>query len=217
MDEVITRRIIKPCDCVVAFGIPTSLEGFRRARENPANRDFVINRCPDARDYQRQIISYTDKLLPVMTALGASVVRDLTLDGFKTLFSQDPPVIILFAHWDADSIEFADGLASIEDVINAVPIEYGGIIDLCVCHPKKLALELRRLRKNCVVKFAEGRTTASFWLYFYVVLFKKLLSSRMTYLNAVSDTIVNFQDNFRPQSCSDYKRSLRRFFSKRVS
>lgn len=235
MDELVTRRVIQPSDCVIGFGIPTDHEGFLRAQASPSNRDFVVNCCPDIRDYRREVITYTDRLLPVMTDLGASVVRDLTLHDFKALFYNNPvahgpgsggpaparsggcgysPIIILFAHWNVDSVEFADGLASIEDVIEAVPHSYNGIIDLCVCHPKELALELRRLRQDCVVRFVEGSATPAFWLYFYLVVFKKLLDSRITYLDAVSSTIDNFLNHFQEESCGDYKRFLRRVFSK---
>lgn len=198
MDEIVTRRVIQPSDCVIAFGIPTSHEGFLLARASPSNRDFVINCCSHIRDYRREVISYTARLLPVMAELGASVVRDLTLRDFKALFHSKPPVVILFAHWNVDSIEFADGLATIEDVIDAVPGSYDGIIDLCVCHPEKLALELRRLRQDCIVKFIEGTATPAFWLYFYVVVFRKLSDSRMTYLDAVGSTIDDFWTSFHP-------------------
>jgi hypothetical protein len=217
MDEIITRRIIKPGDCVIGFCIPTTLESFRQAQENPIHRDFVVNRCPDARDYRREVISYTDQLLPAMTALGATVIPDLTLRDFKALFSTNTRVIILFAHWSDDSVEFADGVASIDDVLDAVPPAFDGIIDLCVCHPKKLALELSRLRKDCVVKFTDQKATPSFWLYFYVVVFKKLLTSRTTYLDAVGSAITDFRHSFQQKSCRDYKRFWRRFFKKQVN
>lgn len=214
MAEIITRRIIKPGDCVIGFGIPTSLKGFRRAQANPANKDFVVNCCPDVRDYQREVIGYTDRLLPVMTALGATVVRDLTLSDFREFFRRGAPVIILFAHWNADSIEFDDGLAGVGEVVEAVPPSFDGVIDLCVCHPRELALELRRLRRECVVRFIERDATPAFWLYFYIVVFKKLAASRMTYLEAVESTIVDFIDGFRRTPCRDYKQSFRNFFAR---
>lgn len=214
MDEGITRRIVKPSDCVIGFGIPTSRESFIQSQATPANRDFVVNKCSDLRDYEREVINYTDQLLPVMTDLGASIIQDLTLHDFSALFNKEPPVIILFAHWNTDSVEFADGLVSIRDVIEAVPRAYNGIIDLCVCHPKELALELRRLRRDCVVKFTEGTTTPAFWLYFYRVLFEKLHDDRMTYLDAVDSTLADFQRHFRKKSWRDYIRSLREFLSK---
>jgi hypothetical protein len=214
MSDGITRRIIKPEQCVIGFGIPTSREGFIQSQASPMNRDFVVNNCSDLRDYEREVIDYTDQLFPVIERFGASVIPDLTRDSFSALFNKEHSVVILFAHWKTDSVEFADGLASIKDVIEAVPADYDGIIDLCVCHPEELALELRRARRDCVVKFSESTATPAFWLYFYVALFTKLQNAEMTYLDAIESTITDFQRQLRRKSWRDYIKFLRRFWSK---
>lgn len=214
MDDCVTRRIIKPEQCVVGFGIPTSREGFLRAQASPANRDFVVNNCSDLRDYEREVLNYTDEMIPVLKGLGATVLPDLTLPGFGQLLKKNPPVVILFAHWRTDSVEFNDGLARIEDVIKAVPPDYDGIIDLCVCHPKELALGLRRVRRECVVKFPEDAATPALWLFFYEVLLTKLRDAEMTYLAAVESTISNFQRELVKKSWRDYIKFLRNFLSK---
>jgi hypothetical protein len=210
----VTRRVVKPDQCVIGFGIPTNRGSFLRAQASPTNRDFVVNNCPDLRDYEREVLDYADELIPGMRGLGASVSEDLTLHGFGRLFTESPSVVILFAHWKTDSVEFADGLASIGEVIEEVPAAYDGIVDLCVCHPKQLALRLRRHRTDCVVKFTEGTATPAFWLCFYVVLLTKLRDAEMTYLDAVESTLADFQRQLRKKSWRDYTKFSRRFLSR---
>jgi hypothetical protein len=217
MGELITRRIVKPGDCLIGFGIPTSREGFLQAQAAPANRDFVVNCFPDYRDYHRQVISYVEELVPVITHLGASVVLDLTLDDFAALFRKQASVIILFAHGTDGSIEFADGLAGAEEVIAAVPPAFDGIIDLCVCHSIELALTLRRARQYCIIKYTETVATPAFWLYFYIAVLKRLQEHETNYLDAVDDTMEALQTQFERESCPDWKNYFRNFLSKLVS
>lgn len=220
MGELITRRIVKPFDCLIGFGIPTSGKGFRRAQATPANRDFVVNSFPDERDYHRQVISYVEELVPVITHLGASVARDLTLNDFAALFRKQKKkasVIILFAHGTDGSIEFADRLASAEEVIAAVPPAFDGIIDLCVCHSTELALTLRQARQYCIIKYTETVATPAFWLYFYIAVLKRLQEHETNYLDAVDDTMEALQSQFERESCPDWKNYFRNFLSKLVS
>jgi hypothetical protein len=214
MRELITRRIVKPVDCLIGLGIPTSSEGFLRAQSEPANRDFVINCFPDKRDYDKQVIPYVEELLPVIKYLGASVTLDLTLKDFAALFRKQVSIIILFAHGTNGSIEFADGLASAEDVIKAVPPAFDGIIDLCTCHSIELALTLRQARQYCIIKYMETTATPAFWLCFYIAVLKRLKEVETNYLDAFDDTMEALQSQFEQESCPDWKTSLKDFLSK---
>lgn len=193
MSEIITRRVIKPRDCVLAFSIPTTREAFFHALRNPERRDFIPNCCPDWQDYHFQIASYMERLVPSLETLGTSVERDLTLRGFGALLRRaQHPVIILFSHWRSDAVEFADGIAPLPAIIREVPDSFRGIIDLCVCHPDSLATRLRDGWPHSVVKFTGVKTTPALWLYIYLVIMKILNEEDTTYLDAVERAIRAF-------------------------
>lgn len=184
---------MKPRDCVIAFGIPITREAFFHALLTPQGRDFVPNCCPDWQDYYFQIVSYTDRLVPLLEQLGAVIVRDVSLKKFGELLRQpQQPVVILFSHWRSEAVEFADGLAPIPAVIREVPNSFRGIVDLCVCHPDSLAVHLGGRWPHSVVKFSGVKTTPALWLYIYFGVMRTLNEEDTTYMDAVERVIREF-------------------------
>jgi hypothetical protein len=177
----------------MGFGIPTTEETFRANLLN-AEKDFAKRFNGIWPRYQQQFIAHLTDAREEMKKAGLNVEYELTLKKFQMCFQETKyRVIILFSHWKQDHIEFADGLTGIDSIIEAVPVNFDGLIDLCVCHPKRLAIELRAQRPNCLVKFIDKRATPSFWLAFYSVLFRHLHSSQMSYPNAMMDVISEFK------------------------
>lgn len=85
-------------------------------------------------------------------------------------------------------VEFRDGLAPTETIIEQVPVDYAGIVDLCVCHPTELAKKLRLERPNVsFIRFTNASATLSLWLWFYLALFRYLEEKPDTYLNALNE------------------------------
>lgn len=193
MTEVVTQKMTKPRDCVLAFGIPTTREEFFHALREPQGRDFAPNCWQSWQDYHYQVASFMERLLPPLEALGLTIVRGLTLqDCGKLLRCTQYSVIILFSHWRDDAIEFADGLAPAQAVIREVPDSFQGIIDLCVCHPDSLAIELGERWPHSVVKFTDVETTPVFWLYIYLAVMNILSKENTTYLDALERVINAF-------------------------
>jgi hypothetical protein len=115
---------------------------------------------------------------------------DLTLQKFGDLFnSEATDVVILFAHWDTDSIEFFDGPTNVASIVEKVPRTYMGILDLCVCRQDQLPIALRRERPDCVIGFTNKGATPYLWLYFYVLVFKYLNEYDMTYFEAFEKAV----------------------------
>jgi hypothetical protein len=193
LKEVVTRIVVKPRDCVIAFGIPITREAFFHALRTPQGRDFVPNCCPDWQDYYFQIVSYTDRFVPLLEQLGAVVVRDVSLKKFGELLREaQQTVVILFSHWRSEAVEFADGLAPVPAVVREVPNSFRGIVDLCVCHPDSLAVHLSDRWPHSVVKFSGVKTTPALWLYIYFAVMRILNEEDATYMDAVERVIREF-------------------------
>jgi len=227
--ELITEKPIDPKRCVLAFGIPTKKEDFWKYLEHP-KKDFAkkfykkysresytrkTNESLVWKEYHNQIIFHLDIVKPKITNFGTEVHDELTLSGFGKLFQDNKfDVIILFSHWKEDAVEFDDGLAKTDAILEQVPKEFSGIIDLCVCNPKNLRIQLDLLRPNCIVKFSEQNIKIPFfWLYFYQELFRYLEQNKTNYLEAVDTILDTFSDMF---SQKRRKRKYEEKFKERI-
>ena len=197
----ISSKIMKPHNCVLAFGIPTTEQDFHQDKLHP-NKDFVKNCCGGWHKYYYEIVSNIEAIEPQLQAVGANIVHKLTLKDFGSLFREKQfDVVILFAHWkkeggsEAEFIEFFDGLSNVFDVAKQIPQDFNGILDLSVCNPEKLALALRN--QKVLIRYIPKKTTPYIWLYFYLVLFNLLNERDLTYLNALEMVITEVLEQDR--------------------
>jgi len=189
---MITDKIIKPSQCAIGFGIPTNKADFYHDKTRQ-DKDFA-KRFKTWPMYKDQIVDHFNQAEVTIKQLGVFVIEQFTLDAFRDFFLQDRfDVIILFSHWKKQTIEFHDGLKHFSDIIDAVPLDFSGIIDLCVCHPKDLRIGLDNKRPKCIVKFTTEDALPWFWIIFYQALFMYLQLNDSTYIEAVETVFKKFQ------------------------
>jgi hypothetical protein len=155
----------------MAFGIPTCEEEFLDAKESTIGRDFVIGQ--NSHQYDVQFLSYLRKIEPKFIKLKVKTVHKLTLEDFGRLFQDSSnKVVILFTHWKDNTVEFFDGMATLDEIIKVIPNNFDGIVDLCVCHPENLAIKIRNhLPPTSLIRYTEVENTPYKWLYFYWAVF----------------------------------------------
>jgi hypothetical protein len=178
--------VVHSSECCLSFAVPTNEAEYYIQADNPANRDFVPRHCASWTKYYFEFARHIPLVDESLFKRNVRVVRAITLDRLAALFDTYR-VIILFAHWNERSVEMADGLVSIPDLVHAVPPQFTGMFDLCVCHPIELVLALKRNRPNCVVKFTNRPATASTWLWFYEIVFRVLERGDRSYSNALEE------------------------------
>lgn len=180
----VLTRIVKPCECAIAFGIPTSEEAFRRDVSRP-DKDFARHFGGLWSRYNFEFVSVLRGIEPAMRRLRVPIVQNLDRGHFQAL-TRSASVVILFSHWCDQGIEFADGLCSVSVVAETVAPEFEGILDLCVCRSTELAAAVRSKRR-CIVRHTvdvvdpassvtpiPSEVTPEYWLYFFMMLFKHL-------------------------------------------
>ena len=191
----ISVKTVKPENCAMVFGIPTTKAQFFDNFRN-SEKDFVRHFKGGWAQYYNQIVSNSDRILPVLSEFGVTVIQKIDPESFSKLFRESIyDVIILFSHWHNDTIELSDHLYNISNIVDAIPYEFNGILDLCVCHPENLTILLRRDRPNCLTRYTQQKATPYIWLHFYLVLFKNLMERELTYLQALEITIDAFLHN----------------------
>jgi hypothetical protein len=173
--------LLAPDQCTVAFGIPLTLQDFLAARNE--GKDLATQYSEV--DYEYFVLRTCDQVLPHLRRMKVNLRPAITSHELHQLFSgPHSEFILLVAHWVEDRIELADGCISVDSFIDSVPPSYSGILDLCVCHPRELALKLNAERPLCTVKFSHQTMAVDLWMRFYLALFTYMRGNRVTYLQA---------------------------------
>ena len=183
-------EIIKPEDCTFAIGIPTTKESFSDAIKR-ADKGYAGMFNNVWKRYEAEITREIRNIKPILENMNVQFIEDLTLNKFKNFFDDNErKVIILFSHWEKNKVEFADGFAGIDRIIDQIPEEAQQIIDLCVCNPVNLRLALKQKRPACTVRFINKQATPYLWLKFYKMLFRHLERESLTYTKAIEEVAI---------------------------
>jgi hypothetical protein len=186
-----TERLVKPTDCAIGFGIPLNEAGFMRSSANP-HSDFVKRFLGGWPHYRAALVCDLEDVLPILMSWGVTIISELTLDSFRSVCHQ-ATIVTIFSHWRRDSVEFSDGLHPFLEVADAIPNDFVGVIDLCVCHPQRLVDAIAARRPRCLVRYIPVEANASYWLYFYRTLFACLRAQDQTYLRCLEAVIAAFR------------------------
>lgn len=175
-------------DCAIAFGIPSSYEQFCRA-ERTGKSDLVRMLSGGWQEYRYAFFDTFSSIVPLYRKTGAKVLVDTTLEEFSGVL-RTHRAIILFSHWNCEAVEFTDGMKPVREMMSAVPRDFSGILDLCVCHPLSLVRMLHAKRPACLVKFTHKPARALYWLHLYKIVFDILaIRGRSNYLDALESAI----------------------------
>lgn len=189
-----TATVVGPRDCAIAFGIPTCQKGFEGRRQYGTSDYILPPRFSGWPEYEWRFVRFLTELEPGLLEVGVTVARDVTSRDFADLFNRHR-VVVLFSHWiDEDphfplgAVELHEGPVDVDTIVDAIPQDYDGFLDLCVCHPKNLAGALGHARPRCRVKRLDAKAEPDFWLYFYGTLFRRLHEKPTSYSRALVQT-----------------------------
>ena len=143
---------MSPSECTILFAIPTDEETFREHARTPHRRDYVVNRVRSWPRYHYQFVRHFTQVERFLRSLGVTLRANAALTSLTSACSSSQ-VVIVFAHWTREGVELDDGVTTLDAFVEAVPNLFGGILDLCVCHPLPLVLKLRTDRR-CLIRFA---------------------------------------------------------------
>lgn len=186
----------QPADCAVLFALPTSRVGFEwlrfEAQSEYANR-FLLGW-----DQYEEVCNDLNDAVVRYKAQGVThVALDARREGWPRAFL-DSDVVIIFAHWmefdtGAGAIEFSDGPFSVDALVDQIPEDFTGVIDLSVCHPFGFADQVARHKPNCSVCYAEYAVSPSIWAEIYCSIFEVLRRTGMDYREAVTRVTLEYR------------------------
>ena len=177
-------QFMKPKDMIVAFAIPTTRQEFIDGQSRN-DKQFAKRYRNSWERYCRQVIKPLDILVETIEHCGCNKIDHLTLGEFGRLCScEQYKVIIVFAHGTEKSAEFADGMASIPDIVKQIPPDLEVFLHFAACNSASLATEIKRHTPNCRITFHSKRIDPAFWIIFYNALIEYLYCNNSTYPDA---------------------------------
>jgi len=181
---------IRPSDCLIGMCLPESKKSFYHNLRNFDRNDFTSTFPWQI--YQWQFLATYNELKKPIRKLGARIEERFTFQSFRSAIDRREPVLILFAHWKENEIEFYDGLVAIDEIVNYIPENYNKVIDLCVCHPGPFVEKVIAKCGHCTIRFRNEKSYPIFWIHFYRTLLLELNSHPSPYKDAFEKTFYSF-------------------------
>lgn len=179
--------------CGLLMAVPLTRDRFL-ADANDGRMDFVrqwvasfVGYTPERlwRDYER-IAGYGLQIVEEARKGGVHVVTDAPFASWP-LITRTKEVVTLVAHWVAGSapaIEYADGPRSLHEVVEALPADFAGVVDLTVCNSTRAIAAIKRARPRCSVLANRDATRLDLRLAMYRQVLRLVDRERTCYLEA---------------------------------
>lgn len=191
MRSPVTSRVIKPQQCVFAFGIPTSKQAFLESRF--AVGDSYVRKFVDWKQYKTLFARDAARAQRKAKTLGVNVRRHVSCQEFVALFDGEFDVIILFSHWTGEGIEFKGGFGTAAHVVESISNPtFAEFADLTICKSRTFGDQLKRRFIHCTVSVGDVNLSPDRWLAYYLALFKILKQNNLCYFDAVKENLEHF-------------------------
>jgi hypothetical protein len=174
-----------PQDWHILVGLPTTVEEWKKCTLDPSKFDYFRQAHGSQKAFESRFGQPPRRLLRQLKRLGCSVCQ-CSLDNLSAMFN-GAKAVTLIAHWDQqDRIELFDGLHDWQSLVAVIPKDYGGIIDLCVCHPLPMVRYLDVYHRRALVKCKlEGQSDIVLWLGVYCVMAAKMAKQPTKFTDAL--------------------------------
>ena len=190
-----------PRDCGLALGIPLEREVFLRDLEPGSQKDLApsLKRMwglrPEALWHRYERSSKLAQIVAAETVGHGATVAPAARLANLTELCRSHEVVTLIAHWTqrdgVDMFEFADRLVSADELRDAVPVEFSGILDLTICQSSRVGEHIKRARPDSLVVENEMNADLDFNLILYRHVIARLACDETDYLTAMTDLRVD--------------------------
>ena len=143
----------------LGLAVPVDYRDFERDLADGSARDFLRNTSETTR---REVAERASRLQGLAHEVLGQVERVHVLRrraDFGRLFDTDAEVVTLVGHSPSPAeLELIDERASWQSLIDAIPLNFRGMLDVRVCCAEaSMADFVRRTRPDCVVRAPDGK------------------------------------------------------------
>ncbi len=176
VNTAIVDRLVKPAATSILAGLPENETDFEKTKSGMGL--YASSFAGGWAQYEFTFLRPLRALLNLATRIGIHVESKASLVEFETAFSRPATdqetvrLVLILSHWHGQCIEFRGVLVPIDQLVGAIPEEFEGVLDLCVCHPIALVEALLKAKPNCLVRQSEVKLKPNVWFEYYKIFFQ---------------------------------------------
>jgi hypothetical protein len=164
------------------IGIPTTHEQFIATEGIPGL--FAEAFAGRWTLYKTVVLAELERAIQEWVTTGVRCIRNASVLDWRR-YLQTQGAVFLFSHSvRGAAIELTCGAVANADLAADVPQTFDGVLDLCACRGKALAMEIRKRVKGGLIRFSDRRLSVDTWATYFTVLFRLLGTGEHGYLAA---------------------------------
>ena len=173
----------------IVIGLPSTAAELAEHVACPRGRDLLSSQQITVQHYTRQVLAPLARQLPVWRTYGARIYPAATLGVLSEALRDGPTAsLLLISHWRASTppaIELFDGMINVDNVASALPVEFEGVIDLCICQSIELAKLIKSRCPEATVKWVNVDATPAVWFHIQTLALRLMHDQQVDYLSAL--------------------------------
>jgi len=185
--------------CKVVLGLPTTDDELLDYAVDPRGRDLLGPHGTTQQKYTRQVMTPLGRVAPTWRDCGVKIYPGCTSKSLHAVVKDGPTdVLIIVSHWvdePAACIELFDGMCGVDEIAAALPTDFSGIVDLCICSCAGLAKQVASRCPGAYVRWINSDATPAIWFHIYTSVFLEMFENGTDYLTALKVTLRRYDDD----------------------
>lgn len=178
------QMVISAGNCTIAVGLPLTRTEFEKSLKHSPDI-YGAGFAAGWNQYAAQWLTPCHRFLNECMDLGVMYEPTDSLLAVKKCFDRrEMRVLLLISHWHEGRIEWSGRFESIESLVACIQKDFDGVLDLCICHPKRLRELLDLDRPNCLIRYSTQEVDPEYWLPYFKGLFRLLNEGGYCYASA---------------------------------
>lgn len=171
-------------NCTIAVGLPLDRSEFEESLKNSPHT-YGAGFVAGWHQYAVQWLAPFRQFLSECMDLGVTFEPTASLQAVKTCFHRrEMRVLLLISHWHDERVEWSGRFEPIQSLVDCVEQDFDGVLDLCICHPKRLRELLDIDRPKCLIRYSTQEVDPAYWLPYFKGLFRLLNQGQHCYSSA---------------------------------
>jgi len=192
--KIISEKIIKPCNCLLAISLPLTMEDFFHDLKSK-NKDYAKSRKAKI-SFNKKKLWETDHLPFInlyeetkreLTCRNLNIIENFKISNLKEIDKYEVTTFITHSIVEKKQVEFYDGLFYDYEFVKNMPENFCKIIDLTICNSNFLQDPIKIKYKECITIAHENPVTLDFSLILYKNLMKLLYERDLNYIDAFTE------------------------------
>lgn len=190
--NIFNRRLLKD-QVVWCLGLPYTKESFMSCCGEKVKSDLIDSlelqyNTMDAEilwSYYEQTAKKIKETVRFLRKRNVVVIDLNTVDQLRMAYSYTTIIITAHRHRFLECLEFLGNAISIEEIVDSIPKDYKGIVDISSCYSSTFQMKCKQKAINAIYIAAETESSVDLRLFIYKETIKHLITHNQSdYLNS---------------------------------